>query len=70
MTKPQVDWKSMTPQEVLVALQSAPQVAVRQGRDWFGYGVSCSKMGFTHDEPIGEEEYLQQNGYLTINAVR
>jgi hypothetical protein len=63
-----VDWKSMTPQEVLAALESAPKVAVQRSSGWVAYSVSSSLVGFTHDEPIGDEEYLKQSGYLTIAA--
>ena len=63
-----VDWKSMTPQEVLAALESAPKVAVQRSSGWVAYSVGSFMVGFTHDEPIGKEEYLQQSGFLTIAA--
>jgi len=62
-----VDWKSMTPREVLAALQTAPKIAVQRDDGWVGYNVHLSRIGFTHDEPIGDEEYLQQSGYLTVS---
>ena len=58
----------MTPQEVLAALESAPKVAVQRSSGWVAYSVGSFMVGFTHDEPIGKEEYLQQSGFLTIAA--